>query len=97
MTRLSGLALAVLLAACTPQTTPSAPASAEACRLPARLPSPRLERVDADEVVADRPIRFHLLAISWMPETCRMDGDGAGDLACDSDNRFGWTLRLPKG
>lgn len=87
------LALATLTAACTPAGPLPAPdAGVAACTLPARLPEPRLETVEPDEVVAGRPIRFHLLALTWMPETCRAGGDGAGDLACSSDNRFGWTL-----
>lgn len=95
MTRWPMLIGLVMLAACEPARTsaPEAPtvASARACRLPARIPAPVMERVDPDEVVADRPIRFHMLAVSWMPETCRADDDGAGALACEQ-NRFGWTL-----
>lgn len=91
MRRLLCLALVAATAACVP-AAPQAPTEAATCNLPARLPAPRLETVEPDEVVADRPIRFHLLALSWTPETCRAGGDGAGDLACDSDNRFGWTL-----
>ena len=67
-------------------------AAAESCVLPASLPAPEMERVRPDEVVAGRTIRYHLLAVTWMPETCRTGGDGQGDLACDSGNRFGWTL-----
>jgi len=67
-------------------------AAAEGCVLPAELPAPRMERVQPDEVVADRTILFHMLAVTWMPHTCRAGGDGQGELACDSDNRFGWTL-----
>src|SRR5690606_16175636 len=67
-------------------------AAAESCTLPAGLPAPRMERVEADEVVADRTILFHMLSVTWMPHTCRAGGDGQGDLARNSDNRFGWTL-----
>src|SRR5690606_8009950 len=66
--------------------------AATACVLPDRLPAPRMERVRADEVVADRTILFHMLAVTWMPQTCKTGGDGKGDLACNSENRFGWTL-----
>lgn len=67
-------------------------AGAESCVLPARLPAPEMERVRPDEVVAGRTLRHQLLAVTWMPETCRTGGDGQGDLACNSENRFGWTL-----
>lgn len=89
----------LLLAACEAPVgrpaTPPAPAQAagpDSCILPDRLPPPEMERVDPDEVVAGRTLRNHLLAVTWMPETCRHGGDGQGDLACDGPNRFGWTL-----
>lgn len=66
--------------------------TAQSCVLPDRIDAPEMEAVRPGEVVADRPILFHMLAISWMPETCRTRDDGAGDLACGSENRFGWTL-----
>lgn len=83
------------LTACETRTTPStaAPGAAvQTCVLPDRIPAPHMERVRPDEVVADRTILFHMLAVSWMPETCKAGGDGQGDLACGSENRFGWTL-----
>lgn len=70
----------------------TAPTAVESCVLPTRLPAPHMEAVSPDDVVADRPILFHMLAVTWMPETCRAGGDGQGDLACNSENRFGWTL-----
>jgi ribonuclease T2 len=78
------------LSAVRPDLTPTV--TVEACVLPAVLPAPEMERVEPDEVVADRPILFHMLAVTWMPETCRNGGDGQGDLACDGANRFDWTL-----
>jgi ribonuclease T2 len=89
----------LLLAACEgrvdrPATggTPVEVSAPIGCTLPDRLPAPEMERVRPDEVVADRAILFHMLAVTWMPETCRSGGDGEGELACDGDNRFGWTL-----
>jgi len=87
----------VLLAACdrqaaAPMARRDPVAVAPTCMLPAHLPAPRMERAGPGEVVADRTLRFHMLAVTWMPETCRAGGDGQGDLACDSENRFGWTL-----
>jgi len=99
MKRLAPLLPLLLLAACegpvgrpATDTPPVTVAAAESCVLPARLPRPEMERVRPDEVVADRTLLFHMLAVTWMPETCRTGGDGKGDLACDSENRFGWTL-----
>lgn len=67
-------------------------AGPETCVLPERITLPEMEKVRPDEVVADRTILFHMLAVTWMPQTCETRGDGAGDLACGSSNRFGWTL-----
>ena len=74
----------------SPAVTPVAEAAS--CILPDRIETPVMETVRPDEVVADRPILFHMLAVTWMPETCKAGGDGEGDLACGSENRFGWTL-----
>ncbi|RZJ04779.1 MAG: ribonuclease [Brevundimonas sp.] len=74
-----------------PASVPVAEA-ARSCILPDRIEGPVMETVRPDEVVADRPILFHMLAVTWMPETCKAGGDGQGDLACGSENRFGWTL-----
>ena len=84
----------LLLVACdgAVDRAPVVIADVETCILPASLPAPEMERVRDDEVVAGRPVRFHMLAVTWMPETCRAGGDGQGDLACNSENRFGWTL-----
>ena len=89
----------LLVAACDGETgrpaaavAPVAVPAAESCILPERLPAPEMERVRPDEVVAGRTILFHMLAVSWTPETCKAGGDGEGDLACGSENRFGWTL-----
>ena len=92
---LPALAALLALGSCDlPGLGAAAPTSlaVEACVLPSALPAPRMETVEADEVVADRPILFHMLAVTWIPETCRNGGDGQGDLACDGPNRFGWTL-----
>lgn len=76
----------------TPDSLGTAAAGPETCVLPARIALPEMEEVRPDEVVAGRTILFHMLAVTWMPETCRDGGDGEGDLACGSINRFGWTL-----
>lgn len=89
------LAGTTALAACETRVDRPAAAPATAartCVLPDRIPAPEMERVRPDEVVAERTILFHMLAVTWMPETCKAGGDGQGDLACGSENRFGWTL-----
>lgn len=74
-------------------TAPTAmPMAVESCILPSSLPAPHMEVVKPEDVVADRPILFHMLAVTWMPETCRNGGDGQGDMACSGPNTFGWTL-----
>lgn len=94
--RTAAIGLLLTLAACEgapPATLPvTGTEVASSCVLPDRLPAPHMEAVRPDEVVADRPIRFHMLAVTWMPETCKAGGDGQGDLACGSENHFGWTL-----
>lgn len=74
-------------------TAPTATSMAvESCILPSSLPAPHMEAVKPEDVVADRPILFHMLAVTWMPETCRAGGDGQGEMACSGPNKFGWTL-----
>lgn len=75
-----------------PDTLVTSAAGPETCVLPERIAQPEMEEVPPDEVVADRTILFHMLAVTWMPQTCKTRGDGAGELACGSSNRFGWTL-----
>lgn len=86
------LALASCNAPLDAPTTGAANTVAQSCILPERIAAPVMEHVRPDEVVADRTILFHMLAVTWMPETCKAGGDGQGDLACGSENRFGWTL-----
>lgn len=94
MKRLIALPALLALAGCDlpVSTAPTAPVAVASCILPTVLPAPHMETVQPDEVVADRPILFHMLAVTWMPETCRAGGDGQGDLACSGSNTFGWTL-----
>jgi len=95
MKRLIALTALLALTGCDLAGTASAPmrttVAAASCNLPDVLPAAEMETVRPDQVVADRPILFHMLAVTWMPETCRAGGDGQGELACQT-NRFGWTL-----
>lgn len=75
-----------------PEALTRAEAPVAACILPARIDTPVMERVSPEEVVAGRVVIMQLLAVTWMPETCRSGGDGQGEMACDGPNRFGWTL-----
>lgn len=96
MKRLIALAGLLALTGCDLTGTPMAPVQtplgAASCTLPAVLPAPEMEHIRPDQVVADRPILFHMLAVTWMPETCRAGGDGQGEMACSGPNKFGWTL-----
>jgi ribonuclease T2 len=94
MKRLIVLSTLLALSACDlpVSTAPGvATMAVDSCALPVDLPAPEMEHVRPDQVVADRPILFHMLAVTWMPETCRAGGDGQGELACEA-NAFGWTL-----
>ena len=96
MKRLTVLSALLALTGCdlagTTLTPTTAPAAVASCTLPDVLPAAEMEAVRPDQVVADRPILFHMLAVTWMPETCRAGGDGQGELACSGSNAFGWTL-----
>ena len=62
------LAALVALSACeTPPPAPAAtPTLAQACVLPERIAAPAMEAVRPEQVVADRPILFHMLAVSLL-------------------------------
>ncbi|WP_312782683.1 hypothetical protein [Brevundimonas sp.] len=73
------LALPLLLAAC--EALPPAPASQTAaaegavCAVPADLTPARPYAPPADEVAADVPVAFNMLAVSWSPQACRSGKD----------------------
>lgn len=99
LTTLAALAAALTIAACDWSGREAASAAATlaapdgaACILPGRFDPPVMETVAPEDVVADRTIVMQLLAVTWMPETCRSGGDGQGEFACSGENRFGWTL-----
>lgn len=73
-----------------------AQAQALACRVPDRIPVPRLEQPPRDEPVRRPPTTGYLLSLSWSPEHCAgvRDPKGARDgFQCSGQNgRFGWVL-----
>lgn len=89
-------ALLLLLAAC--DGLPPAPvgaaslASAEACAVPADLAPARPYTPPADEVAADVPAAFNMLAVSWSPEACRSGKDYPDARHQCAANAFGLTL-----
>lgn len=87
--RLSPLALAALIAGCA---VPTDPAPLALCAVPAQVtPAPAYDP-PADEIVADEPTAFYMLALTWAPEDCRANGDTPGyEIQC-RDNDFGFVL-----
>lgn len=74
----------------------TAQAQALSCKLPDRIPVPRLEQPPRDEPVRRPPTTGYLLSLSWSPEHCAgvRDSKGARDgFQCSGQNgRFGWVL-----
>lgn len=89
--RWSNLAALALLLAPT-----AAQAQALGCKIPDRIPVPRLEQPRRGEPVRKPPITGYLLAMSWSPQHCadvRNPRDTRDRLQCSGENgRFGWVL-----
>ncbi|WP_432767713.1 MAG: ribonuclease T(2) [Sphingopyxis sp.] len=87
---LSGAVLALLLA------PTAAEAQALACRIPDRIPVPRIEQPRRDEPVRKPAIAGYLLAMSWSPQHCAGSRDPEGQrdgFQCSGKGgRFGWVL-----
>ncbi|ALJ12712.1 ribonuclease T2 family protein [Sphingopyxis macrogoltabida] len=83
-------ALALLLA------PTAANAQALACRIPDRIPVPRLEQPKRGEPVRKPPVAGYLLSMSWSPQHCatvRNPKDARDRFQCAGENgRFGWVL-----
>lgn len=71
-------------------------AQVNACKIPDRVPVPRLEQPRRDEPVRKPPTTGYLLSMSWSPQHCAgaRDPNGARDrFQCgDKSDRFGWVL-----
>lgn len=71
-------------------------AQALSCKIPDRVPVPRLEQPRRGEAVRKPPIAGYLLAMSWSPQHCatvRNPKDARDRFQCAGDNgRFGWVL-----
>lgn len=83
-------ALSLLLAPTAPQ------AQALACKIPDRIPVPRLEQPKRGEPVRKTPTTGYLLAMSWSPQHCanvRSPRDARDRFQCAGENgHFGWVL-----
>lgn len=83
-------ALALLLA------PTAANAQALACKIPDRIPVPRLEQPKRGEPVRKPPVAGYLLSMSWSPQHCatvRNPKDARDRFQCAGENgRFGWVL-----
>lgn len=90
--RVSGLLAVMLIAGCAAPEQIRQAASPAACILPAVLtPAPAYDP-PADEVEAEAPTAFYMLALTWAPEDCRANGDRPGyEIQC-RDNAFGFVL-----
>ncbi len=93
----SALALgaALLLAACEPRlSSPVMTAATEGatCAVPADLTPARPYAPPADEVAADVPVAFNMLAVSWSPQACRSGKDYPDERYQCARNQFGLTL-----
>ena len=82
---------ALFLAACAapgPEAAPPAPS----CNVPAEVTPAPVYTPPADEIVADEPTAFYMLALTWAPEDCRENAGKAGyEIQC-RDNDFGFVL-----
>jgi ribonuclease T2 len=86
-----------LAATLTLLLTPTvAHAQALACKLPERVPVPRLDQPARGEPVRKPPVTGYLLSLSWSPQHCAgvRDTKGPRDgFQCSGKNgRFGWVL-----
>jgi ribonuclease T2 len=87
--------LGLMLAACEglPPAAPSAVEVAGAtCEVPADLTPARPYTPPADEVAADVPVAFNMLAVSWSPQACRSGKDYPDARYQCAQNQFGLTL-----
>lgn len=66
--------------------------AAEACAVPADLAPARPYAPPADEIAADVPVAFNMLAVSWSPEACRSGKDYPDARHQCARNGFGLTL-----
>jgi ribonuclease T2 len=73
-----------------------AQAQALACRIPERIPVPRLEQPKRGEPVRKPKTTGYLLSMSWSPQHCadvRNPRDARDRFQCSGENgRFGWVL-----
>ncbi len=85
---------ALLLAACEPRLSSPIMTAAKGatCAVPADLTPARPYTPPADEVAADVPVAFNMLAVSWSPQACRSGKDYPDARHQCADNRFGLTL-----
>lgn len=87
--RLPALAVLTFLAGCAAAADPT---PAAVCALPVAVTPAPAYSPPADEIVADEPTAFYMLALTWAPEDCRAHGSAPGyELQC-RDNDFGFVL-----
>ena len=62
------------------------------CVIPANMTPAPAYTPPADEVVADEPTAFYMLALTWAPEDCRANGADRGYWVQCKTNAFGFVL-----
>jgi ribonuclease T2 len=86
------ISVALLAAACTAPLLGGGRELAPICVPPAGLTPAPAYMPPADEVVADEPTAFYMLALTWAPEDCRANADKPGYAFQCKDHSFGFVL-----
>lgn len=85
--------LALLAASCAaPEKSASVAEDPRACIVPANMMPAPAYTPPADEVVADEPTAFYMLALTWAPEDCRANGGDRGYWVQCKVNNFGFVV-----
>jgi ribonuclease T2 len=86
------MALCLLVAGCAPPSLGGGRELAPICVPPKDLRPAPAYTPPADEVVADEPTAFYMLALTWVPEDCRENADDPGYAFQCRGHDFGFVL-----
>jgi len=91
-TPVCGLIVLGFIAACAAPAEVAQSTPPPSCNIPAVVTPAPAYTPPADEIVADEPTAFYMLALTWAPEDCRETAGKPGyELQC-GDNSFGFVL-----